>query len=166
MYLSYVRIHLSKYSKNKKAPLAPIPRPPTPTPETQPPASPPQQRLDPTPAPPPPETQPHLLPLSSSDLPQRRNPNPGTLPSSETRPGPLHPALGLPTHPQNPLLPPGGGGGGGGSRVRENATKWRRPLEPRRDPALSRAPTHARASARYLSPPLAGWTTNPTAACK
>lgn len=71
--------------------------------------------------------------------------------------GPAQPAPGLPTHPQHPLLPPGGAGGGGGSRVRENPTKWRRPLEPRRDRALSRAPAHARASARCLLPlPLAG----------
>lgn len=71
--------------------------------------------------------------------------------------GPAQPAPGLPTHPQHPLLPPGGAGGGGGSRVRENPTKWRRPLEPRRDRALSRAPAHARASARCLPPlPLAG----------
>lgn len=71
--------------------------------------------------------------------------------------GPAQSAPGLPTHPQHPLLPPGGAGGGGGSRVRENPTKWRRPLEPRRDRALSRAPAHARASARCLPPlPLAG----------
>lgn len=83
-----------------------------------------------------------------------RSPKSG--PSRPSR-GPARPAPGLPTHPQYPLLPPGGAGGGGGSRVRENPTKWRRPLEPRRDRALSRAPAHARASARCLPPlPLAG----------
>lgn len=97
----------------------------------------------------------------------QRNPNPGPSPPAEARPGPPRSALRLPTHPQDPLAPPGGGGGGGGSRVRENLTKWRRPLEPRRDRALYRAPAHARTSARCLFPPLRGSRpTNPTAACK
>lgn len=97
-------------------------------------------------------------PASSRCLPRtsrsKRIPHLGLAPSAR---GPARPALRLPTGPEDPLAPPGGGGGGGGSRVRENPTKWRRPLEPRRDRALSRAPAHARASARCLRPlPLAG----------
>lgn len=136
------------------------------------------------------------LPTSSSFAPTKTRPDPCPAPSgdpappppvvfpgppaakgkAQTRghPRPPRPGLARPGSPstsshthKTPLTPPGGGGGGGGSRVRENPTKWRRPLEPRRDRALSRAPPHARASVRWLSPPpRRSQATNPTAACK
>lgn len=159
MYLSSLRLHLSRYSQNK-APWVPIRDtslfPPPHSPAAQPAAPWSQQRLDPTPAPPPPETRPRLLPLSSRTSPRETQ--------ARGRLRPLRPGLGRPhppsgsphTHKTPPLTSGGGGGGGGGSRVRENPTKWRRPLEPPRDPALPRAPAHARASARSPPLPLAG----------
>lgn len=139
---------------------------------------------------------PPSLPTSSSFAPTKTRPDPCPAPSGDPAPPPPvvfpgppaargetqirgHPCPARPglarsgppsssphTH-KTPLTPPGGGGGGGGSRVRENPTKWRRPLEPRRDRALSRAPAHARASVRWLSPPpRRSRATNPTTACK
>lgn len=165
MYFSTARYHLPPLQE-PTPPFLPTPGTPCFSGPTSVPTS--QQRLGPTPAPPPPETRPRLLSLSSRDLPQKMSGSkPG--PSQPSR-GPARPAAGLPTHPQHPFLPPGGAGGGGGSRVRENPTKWRRPLEPRRDRALSRAPAHARASALCLLPlpptPRRSETTNPTAAHK
>lgn len=150
VYLSSVRYYLQRYSKNKEASLAPIPDPQRPNLQLF------RPNKDSTRPLPRPLRRPG--PASSRCLPRtsrsKRNPNRGLAPSTRS---PARPALDLPTHPEDPLAPPGGGGGGGGSRVRENPTKWRRPLEPRRDRALSRAPAHARASARCLLPlPLAG----------
>ncbi|XP_017392401.1 uncharacterized protein LOC108310156 [Cebus imitator] len=116
-------------------------------------------------------------PPSSSFSPTKTRPDP--CPASFRRPGPAssrclpglpaakrenqirttlspgglaQPAPRLPTsHTQEPLAPPGGGGGSG-SRVRANPTKWRRPLEPRRYRALSRAPARARVSAHCFLP--------------
>lgn len=113
----------------------------------QPPAPSTQQRRDPIAAPPPPRRGPASSRCPPGPLAARRE--------SQTRglSGPARPGFELSSYPtDNPSHLRGGGGGGGGSRVRENPTKWRRPLEPRRDRALSRAPAHARASARRLRP--------------
>lgn len=154
MYLSSLGLHLSRYS-----PWAPIQDTSLPAPAR--PSGPTCGSSVPT------KARPDPCPASSGDRPRlprclprtslRETPARGRLRPLRPGLGGRSPPSGSPHTPKTLLLPPGGGGGGGGgSRVRENPTKWRRPLEPPRNPALPRAPAHARASARSPPLPLAG----------